>query len=161
MKTKLFFSALLISTVLFTSCEKNEILNPTTTEETSTKTLNTLEGTSWEVIEFKCVPKQITYEWNVNAPQMSFSEDFITTTFNGNSCDKAYDNHSGMIEVKGNNCNILADLNVEQMLDLFQGDFTWTLLSNGNVEIRNNNRTKLILKPQSQISTTTVSNLSL
>lgn len=162
MKTRLFFSALLFSTVLFTSCEKNEILEPTSIEESTTiKSLNTLEGTSWEVIEFKCVPKQINFEWNVNAPKMSFSGDLITTTYNGNSCDKFYDNHPGMIEVKSNNCNVFGDINVEQMLDLFQGDFTWTTLSNGDIEIRNNNRTKLVLKPQSQITTTTVSNLAL
>lgn len=164
MKTRLFFSALLFSTVLFTSCEKTEILEPTTIEESTTiKSLNTLEGTSWEVIEFKCSPKQINFEWNVNAPQMTFSEDLITTTFNSNSCDKMYSNTtSSSIEVKANNCNILTDLNVEQMLDIFQGEFTWTTLTNGNIEIRNNLRTKLVLRPQSRISiTTSNTNLSL
>jgi hypothetical protein len=162
MKTKLFFSTLLISTLLFTSCEKNEILSPITIEESTTiKSLNTLENTTWEVIEFKCSPKQIDLRWNLNAPQITFSEDVIKTTFNGSSCDKLYFQRNGVLDVKGGNCNILADINVEQMLDLFQGEFTWTALTNGNIEIRNNNRTKLVLKTQSQITTTTVPNLSL
>lgn len=122
------------------------------------KNLSALQQNNWEVIDFKCVPKNLNFEW-VNGPQMSFSGDMITTTFNSLSCNKNFDTNNNVLTVKVANCNI-NDRNVELMLDLFQGDFTWTILPNGNLEIKNGQRTKLVLK--SSISTTvTSSNLTI
>jgi hypothetical protein len=124
------------------------------------KSLSVLEQHNWEVIDFKCAPKDLNFEW-VNGPQMSFVGDMITTTFNGSSCNKIYDNISNTLTVKAANRNI-GDRNVEVMLDIFQGDFTWTILSNGNLEIKNGQRTKLVLKPSiSTTITSTNSNLTI
>ena len=55
MKTRLFFSALLFSTLFFTSCEKNEILtNEITSVEKSIG--NQLNGSSWKVVSVVSIP---------------------------------------------------------------------------------------------------------
>ncbi len=145
--TKLLLALATATTLLFTSCEKTEILQIDSQIETSygQKNLSVLEQNNWELIDFKCAPKNLNLIWT-NGPRMSFSGDMITTSFNNLSCGKNYDKRSNILMVKGANCN-LGDINVEAMLDLFQGDFTWSVLPNGNLEIKNNNRTRLVLKP--------------
>lgn len=123
------------------------------------KNLSVLEQNNWEVIDFKCLPKNVNLEW-VNGPRMNFANDMITTSFNGLNCDKQYVDNGQAIQVKANNC-YLNDRNVEIMLDLFKGDYTWTILSNGNLEIKNTTRTKIILKPVNSFSTTANTNLSI
>jgi hypothetical protein len=122
------------------------------------KSVSALETNSWEVIDFKCAPKNINFEW-VNGPTMSFNGDIITTSYNGLSCNKFYVNQGTAFEVKAANAN-LGDIKVETMLDIFQGSYNWTVLPNGNLEIKNNNRTKLILKPSSGVFSSTTSNMS-
>ena len=161
MKTKLLITLTLLLT-LFTSCQKNETILPLnqTITNNSLKNLNTLEGTTWNVIEFKHPQKGHHFIWN-NGPQITFSQNFIYTEFNDLTCDKYYETfNSNGLKLKPTDMCPIGDRNTEIMLELLYGEFTWAITGDGNLDIKNqSNRVKVTLKPTFSITTSSHQNL--
>jgi hypothetical protein len=155
MKTNLFLLTATIFTLLFTSCKKTEEINPIQ------KNLVTLQQTSWDVISVSSPQKEVELTWQTKFPKLNFRSDYIEMKLGRDNCTKYFSNGIGQIQV--NNLNSCQITNPEhQMLStLLEGEFTVTTTTSGDVILKNNIDTEILLRVVNQINTTQTQNFNI
>lgn len=154
MKTRLFFSALLFSTLFFTSCEKNEILtNEITSVEKSIG--NQLNGSSWKVVSVVSIPKNVAISWTIKNPKLNFHTDYIEMKLGRDNCNKHYMLVGDDLIINYSNC-VIGNQNHQDLADLVEGRFKYLISENGEQMIlKNDLETEITLQRVTQISTST------
>ena len=157
MKANLFLLAATIFTLLFTSCKKTEEITP------SQKSLITLQQTSWQIISVTSPEKEVQITWETKFPKFNFGSDYVEMKLGRDICTKYFSNNSSQIQV--NNLGTCQITNPEHKMlsNLFEGEFTIITTASGDIILKNNLDTEILLRNVNQINTTNtnVSNINL
>lgn len=155
MKTNLFLLAATIFTLLFTSCKKTEEINPIQ------KNLVTLQQTSWDVISVTSPQKEVELTWQTKYPKLTFGSDYIEMKLGRDNCTKFFSNGIGQIQVNNLNSCQITNPDHQMLSTLLEGEFIVTTTTTGELILKNNLDTEILLRSANQLNTTQTQNVSI
>jgi hypothetical protein len=149
MKTNLFLLAATIFTLLFTSCKKTEEITPLQ------KNLTTLQQTSWQVISVTSPEKEVEITWETKFPKFNFGSDYVEMKLGRDICTKYFSNNSSQIQVNNLGTCQITNPDHQMLSNLLEGEFTVNTTASGDIILKNNLDTEILLRRINQINTTT------